>query len=98
MPTLNGLCSVCPIEEEVEETETAVVSACCDNFKKWGSNIKERCWPILKKLLTFTISHESRFNSVLGLVSTLLAFISVFTLTFQVSVYGFKTLSCVCMI
>ena len=53
-------------------------STCC-------GYLKVRCWPPLKRVLTFTIPHTSLFNTVLGLLSTLAAFVSVFTLTFQVS-------------
>jgi CRP-like cAMP-binding protein len=68
---------------EIEEDGPTQRFSCTQCLYTCCGFLKTRCWPPLKRVLTFTISHTSHFNTVFSLLSTLLAFISIFTLTFQ---------------
>ena len=70
---------------EIEEDAPPPVSKCSQCLGSCSDAMRTKCWPSLKLLLTFTIPHDSRFNTVFSILSTFLAYISVLTLSFQVS-------------
>lgn len=61
------------------------MSKCSQCLNSCSDALHTKCWPALKLLLTFTIPHDSRFNTAFSILSTFLAYISVLTLSFQVS-------------
>lgn len=51
---------------------------------EFGQWMKTKVWPPLKKLLTFTVKKEGVLGTVLHLLGCLMAYLSAFTVTYQV--------------
>ena len=49
-----------------------------------GQWMKTKVWPPLKKLLTFTVKKEGVLGTMLHLLGCLMAYLSAFTITYQV--------------
>ena len=62
--------------------EAAPVPPRFDCGKWW----KTKIWPPVKKLLTFTIKKEGVLGTVLHLLGCLMAYLSAFTISYQVCI------------
>ena len=59
-----------------------------------GQWMKTKVWPPLKKMLTFTVMKEGVLGTALHLLGCLMAYLSAFTITYQVRtalIINFKT-------
>ena len=65
---------------KLSSVEAASVAPRFD-FGKW---FKSKVWPTTRKLLTFTIKKEGVLGTVLHLLGCLMAFLSAFTISYQV--------------
>lgn len=53
-----------------------------------GQWCKTKLWPPMKKLLTFTVKKDSIPGTVLHLLGCLMAYLSAFTISYQVQLYN----------
>ena len=67
-----------------EAVPAPVKPGCVKQCGKW---CKTKLWPPMKKLLTFTIKKDSIPGTILHLLGCLMAYLSAFTISYQVQLY-----------